>query len=154
GRYDHVAVWTGDRMIVWGGIALNGDPLGDGAAYDPVAKQWTPISELGAPSGRALATAVWTGEKMIAFGGLNQSGVLGDGGACDPATDTWKRTAFAGGPSERLFHTAVWTGTEMIVWGGFADFDLPGPPPTALGDGAAYDPTTDRWRPLAIAGAP
>jgi hypothetical protein len=40
----------------------------------------------------------------------------------------------------------VWTGEEMILWGGCCDergreFD----------DGAAYDPATDRWRPLPAA---
>ncbi|MGH9036778.1 MAG: hypothetical protein ACRD0O_13525, partial [Acidimicrobiia bacterium] len=40
-----------------------------------------------------------------------------------------------------------WTGTEMLVWGG-----NPGVP-TAFGnnefvDGAAYDPATDKWRPM------
>lgn len=54
---------------------------------------------------------------------------------------------------------AVWTGSEMVVFGG--DTGPPCPPgarcigPTvdelAL-DGAAYDPDTDSWRPVAGAG--
>lgn len=36
-RFGHTAVWTGDKMIVWGGTPDGGTPLGDGAAFDPVA---------------------------------------------------------------------------------------------------------------------
>jgi N-acetylneuraminic acid mutarotase len=38
-------------------------------------------------------------------------------------------------------HTAIWTGDEMITWGGRSI--------GAVNDGAAYNPVTDRWRPLA-----
>ena len=37
-------------------------------------------------------------------------------------------------------HSIVWTGEEVIVWGGRAGNDL--------ADGAAYDPTTQTWRPI------
>jgi hypothetical protein len=36
----------------------------------------------------------------------------------------------------------AWTGKEVIVWGG-------GTSDEAFGDGAAYDPAADRWRPIA-----
>jgi hypothetical protein len=39
---------------------------------------------------------------------------------------------------------STWTGHELIVWGGLEGS-------TTLGDGAAYDPTTDRWRVIAPA---
>ena len=42
----------------------------------------------------------------------------------------------------RSNHTAVWTGTEMIVWGG--DDDV-----ASLADGAAYTPSTGKWRVIA-----
>ncbi len=35
------AVWTGSRMLLWGGLGAAGF-LDDGAAYDPVADTWTP----------------------------------------------------------------------------------------------------------------
>ncbi len=151
-RAYHVAVWTGSRMIVWGGIGSGEDPLADGGVYDPVAKAWVPVSRVGAPSARALATAVWTGDRMIVFGGLNKSGTLNDGAAYDPATDSWTPISSAGAPSPRSQHTAVWTGTEMIVWGGFAN-ELD-PPYVPVASGAAYDPSTDTWRPTTLAHAP
>jgi hypothetical protein len=36
-RVNHTAVWTGTRMIVWGGVS--GTPVNSGALYDPVEKQ-------------------------------------------------------------------------------------------------------------------
>ncbi len=42
-------------------------------------------------------------------------------------------------------HALVWTGTEMIAWGGWAD--VAGA--TAFADGAAFDPATETWRPIA-----
>ena len=44
--------------------------------------------------------------------------------------------------SGRVGAGAVWSGTEMIIWGGLDH-----------GDGAAYNPTTDRWRTLGAAPA-
>jgi hypothetical protein len=58
-------VWTGSRMIVWGGY--NG--YGTGGIYDPATDSWAPVSTTGAPSGRVYHTAVWTGSRMIVWGG-------------------------------------------------------------------------------------
>lgn len=46
----------------------------------------------------------------------------------------------------RTNHSVVWTGQEMVVFGGQATDD---PPSEVFDDGAAYDPATDSWRPLA-----
>ena len=50
---------------------------------------------------------------------------------------TWRPVGPLAG---RQGNVAVWTGTEVIYWGG----DRPGRPP----EGAAYDPSADRWRRL------
>ena len=63
-RRGHTAVWTGNEMIVWGGVNLN-----TGARYNPGANSWTAISTTSAPSGRTYHTAVWTGSEMIVWGG-------------------------------------------------------------------------------------
>ena len=123
GRQYHTAVWTGSKMIVWGGY-IDSARLNGGGQYDPVANAWTPTTRLGAPSGRSGHTAVWTGSKMIVWGGFNGSAKLHDGGQYDPALDTWTATTPTGAPSVRVNHTAVWTGSRMIVWAG------PAPPVT------------------------
>jgi hypothetical protein len=48
GRYRHSAVWTGRRMIVYGGEESCGSvghiPFGDGAAYDPRSNTWVQLN--------------------------------------------------------------------------------------------------------------
>ena len=145
GRYYHTAIWTGSRMIVWGGydgsIVLN-----DGGQYDPVANAWTATTTSGAPSARAYPTAVWTGSRMIVWGGANP-GFLNDGGQYDPVGNAWTAVTTSGAPSPRVYHTAVWTGSRMIVWGGYdGSIDL--------NDGGQYDPVANDWTATTTAGAP
>jgi N-acetylneuraminic acid mutarotase len=78
GRSQHTAVWTGSRMVVWGGYGAS--YLNDGGQYDPGANAWTATTPAGAPSGRTNHTAVWTGSRMIVWGGFNGSTYLNDGG--------------------------------------------------------------------------
>src|SRR5262245_31132833 len=66
-RSSHTAVWTGSRMVIWGGY--DGTPLNTGAQYDPAADTWTPVSTAGAPSARRQHGAVWTGSQMLVWGG-------------------------------------------------------------------------------------
>jgi N-acetylneuraminic acid mutarotase len=150
-RQRHTAVWTGSRMIVWGGGAA-GWPLtpcfDDGAVYDPATDTWAPLGRNGAPSARFDHTAVWTGSTMIVWGGADENGMRGDGAAYDPATDSWRPLVAPGAPSARARHTAVWTGSRMIVWGG------QGTGYETLATGALYDPRTDSWEPTSITAAP
>jgi hypothetical protein len=59
------AVWTGSKMIVWGGrfgISTDGQ-------YDPSDDSWVAMNRAGAPAGRYNHTAIWTGSRMILWGG-------------------------------------------------------------------------------------
>lgn len=139
----HSAVWTGDEMIVWGGLTNIG-PIRDGAEYQPATDSWNAIALSGAPSARFSHTAIWTGTEMIVWGG-DPGGGLGftnTGGRFRPSTGDWRPVSTVNAPLARIGHTAVWTGKEMIVWGGTADGV------TALNDGALYDPATDTWHPM------
>jgi N-acetylneuraminic acid mutarotase len=151
GRYGHTAVWTGHEMIVWGGAASSTGSYGDGARFDPATGTWTPISSTNAPSARREQSAVWTGTEMIVWGGsdITQGYPHADGGRYDPTTDTWTPiAATTDAPAARFGHSAVWTGHVMIVWGG-ADAST-----DSFDDGAAFDPTTGTWTPIALVGAP
>jgi N-acetylneuraminic acid mutarotase len=87
-RVDATAVWTGTRMIVWGGF--NGSVyVNTGAIYNPATDTWTPVNTTGAPSPRYLHKAVWTGTEMIVWGGYSGNDFVNDGGRYNPATDTW-----------------------------------------------------------------
>ncbi|WP_170229329.1 Kelch repeat-containing protein [Polyangium fumosum] len=132
-RFSHTAVWTGSRMIVWGGFGA-ADLEAAGGIYDPATDTWTPMSTMGQPPPRFAHTAVWTGSKMIVWGGASGANVLGSGGIYDPETDTWMSTNGAGAPKGRRYHGAAWSGQQMVVWGGTDAFDW-------LNDGLWFDPT-------------
>lgn len=146
GRYRHTAVWSGSRMIVWGGVAAGQSALG-GGRYDPIQDTWSSVSTVNAPSPRSRPTAVWAGTVMVIWGGA--AGVaLNTGSRYDPATDTWTATTLTGAPAGRYLHTAVWTGTRMLIWGGA------GTSGNALRDGAGYDPAGNTWTALTATGSP
>ena len=158
GRSRGVAAWTGREMVVWSGIdPAAGHEHDDGAAYDPAADRWRTIAT--SPlTGRNDPAAVWTGRELLVWGGNTVgSGLFDDGAAYDPAADRW-RPVPTPPLSARTAPAAVWSGRELLVWGGIG---LPeeGSGPldriierrtllAPIGDGAAYDPATDRWRPL------
>lgn len=140
-RSGHTAIWTSERMIVWGGEG-SGGPVGDGGIYDLVQDKWETLPNDGAPRPRAFHTAVWTGHQMLVWGGYDAKGARNDGARYDKDAKQWLPMSSEGAPSPRFGHTAIWTGKVMIVWGGRLDGDR------YLGDGAIYDPKKDKWSPL------
>jgi N-acetylneuraminic acid mutarotase len=134
----HTAVWTGSRMLVWGGVSSLGVEMADGGSYDPVTDAWTPVSRLGAPGARHAATAVWTGSEMAIWGGLGCGGsYCGDGALYDPATDAWRAMVGTGAPGARDGATGVWTGAAIVVWGGGGS--------SVVRDGGLYHPDSKTW---------
>jgi len=81
GRTNFPAIWTGKRLLTWGGSTP-----ASGIAFDPTANRWSSLPP--APlTGRASLTAVWTGRSMILWGGtiLNQqSKVFTEGASFTP----------------------------------------------------------------------
>jgi hypothetical protein len=147
----HTAVWTGSRMVVWGGrdaFALTLSTQNTGGAHEPVSGAWTLTDTLTAPPPRMSHTAVWSGAEMIVWGGRTDlSPGLSTGGRWVFGANAWTPTATSGAPSGRHGHTAVWTGTEMVIWGGRGGLGM-------LGDGRAYDPLANSWRALPAGSAP
>lgn len=141
GTSARTAVWTGSKMIVWGGYngsgAINSPPRG---RYDPISDEWTTVSTLNGPSPRYQHSAVWTGALMIIWGGNNFGSYVSTGGRYDPQSDTWTPTNISNAPSPRDSHTSVWTGSLMVVWGGYFG--------SYLRSGGRYDPVLDTWRPM------
>ncbi len=151
-RWYHTAVWTGTKMIVWGGFSSVGGNavLNTGGSYDPVLNNWTATSTSGAPTARDFHTAVWTGSKMIVWGGYNSvtgTDYYNTGGVYDPLTDTWTAMSTTNAPTGRRDFTAIWTGSKMIIWGGFGFFDTAY---TFTNTGGIYDPVTDTWAPTSV----
>src|SRR5262249_37351103 len=96
-RGQHTTVWTGSRMVIWGG-AFGRNAFADGAVYDPTQDAWAPMKEAGlAP--RALHSAVWTGTRMIVWGGGTYGSASNDGAAYDPSANVWSSIRTEGAPS-------------------------------------------------------
>jgi N-acetylneuraminic acid mutarotase len=119
-RINHSAVWTGLRMIVWGGQKPSSASVkyGDGAGYDPALDRWFTTATSGAPSARDMHTAVWTGSRMVVWAGTNSCCFLNTGGEYDTATNSWAPTFGSGAPSARAQHSAAALGDATILWGG------------------------------------
>lgn len=146
GRYEHAAVWTGTKMLVWGGRSSTSSTssLGDGAAFDLATETWSTLPSAGLSS-RWGHTGVWTGSELIVWGGSYSSSYYGNGASYDPSSNTW--TALAAPPSTfygRRYHSAVYAPTtkEMILYGGYSS-SCSG---TYCADGAAYDTVAKTWR--------
>ncbi len=143
GRRNHVALWTGTEMIVWGGYYTDGVTVwstNTGARYNPITDTWVSISIVNAPSADTYR-AVWTGNEMIVWSGS-------EGGRYNPSTDTWQPVSVVNAPSPRAGFSVIWTGTEMIIWGGW----------TGVGDlvtdtGGRYNPSINSWSPISQSGA-
>ena len=91
---------------------------------------------------------MWTGTKMLVWGGFNPAvkhgPAVGDGAAYDPKRRSWRKLP-ASPLAPMIGPVGVWTGTEMLVFGDPAtNGQIPSTNP-----GAAYDPSTNRWRRLA-----
>lgn len=128
GDSESSAVWTGTRMILWGGIT-NGTPTNGGYSFDPAANAgaggWTTISTTGAPAGRNRHYAVWSGTDMIVWGGQAMSTtppmmtvLQNDGGRYNPADDTWLPLSTTAAPAPRMEATATIAGDKLLVWAG------------------------------------
>jgi N-acetylneuraminic acid mutarotase len=148
-RYSCAPVWTGTEMITWGGGYISQcEGTGTGGRYNPTTDTWTATSTVGAPDTRGYHTTVWTGTEMIVWGG-DCANTFNTGGRYNPATDTWRPTSTVNAPAGRYLHSAVWTGTEMIVWGG-TEFGTG----VHFNTGGRYNPATDSWQAIGVAGAP
>lgn len=116
GRVGHTAVWTGDRVIFWGG-QNGGVPLDDGGVYC-LCDEWKGVSSTNAPLPRYDHAAVWSGTEMFILGGANLGGSLSSGAGYDPITQQWRPLSNLGGPLARALPGAVWSGAELLVFGG------------------------------------
>jgi hypothetical protein len=131
-RSEHFAVWTGDAMLVFGGVDGSAAP----ASYDPDADTWTTIAE---PPIRF--SPVWTGTELVVIGGD------GMGARLDPSVGDWVAiTEPHALQARQSFAFQVWmpsTG-EVLVWGGYVNGT-----PFTFADGAAYDVASGSWRTVA-----
>jgi len=148
GRSSHAVVWTGSRMIVFGGSGSQGWVTKAGS-YDPLTDTWHPVA---APPGSDAwfhIVAVWTGERVIAWGSKPGIPNYRYGATYDPSTDTWTPMSTVDAPPIRGNPDGVWTGDRMIIWGGQSLAVEPSQQPPSI-----YNPATDTWVQGSVIGAP
>jgi N-acetylneuraminic acid mutarotase len=146
-RYGARAVWTGSRLVVWGGAsdAAGEDPppLADGAVYDPSDNRWSKMADslLGgriAPLGGSRG-----GSALFSWGpGEVRDGrrvALSDSALYDPAKNRWSPAAAVPPPPKQTWCldpagcVGVDTGNRVVF----------------AGQGLAWDPSGDRWSTIA-----
>lgn len=147
-RDTHTAVWTGAKMVIWGGGNENLEPKNTGGLYNPATNSWAPTSITNPPIARVIHTAVWSGTRMIVWGGWDGLTTVNTGGRYDPVANTWAGVTTSGAPPPRDSQTAVWTGTKMVIWGGEDANAVP------LNSGGRYDPVGDTWGGITPTGNP
>jgi hypothetical protein len=76
-RGDHVAVWTGKELVVWGGCGGDGCATlyGDGGRFVPGndGGSWTATATQSALGARRGATGIHTGSSIVIWGGIVDS---------------------------------------------------------------------------------
>jgi hypothetical protein len=127
-------LWTGHLLVGWGGQIGQGAHYqvltNQGAFYDPRTDRWKAMSTSGAPIARALAGNIVTGDdRIFVWGGAVRSVVQTTVPPDDPEAKALTMTPGLTCPSQD-------------------------PLECSFGDGAIYDPASDRWTGIASAGAP
>ena len=140
-RDDMAVAWTGRELVVWGGGT--GNPMkgthvahGDGARFDVKTNTWQalPPSPL---SPRVWPEAVWDGSRVVILGGESAEELVGD-----PSNEV--QPSVQCDESGSGLTSSGSCGMEMTV----TDDSTTS---TTYHDGAAFDPATNEWAPIASA---
>jgi hypothetical protein len=145
-RSHHSAVWTGSRMVVWGGLDYFVEPARDGGVYDPSLNRWSSLSTDGAPDPRFYHHAVWTGSAMLIWGRTPNGGMYSLGHDQDDDGDGFSECAgdcddAAGATHPQALEFCDWRDNDCD---GLVDNDA-GPPGAATTLRFDRDPATIVW---------
>ena len=69
GRTAPAAMWTGRRVLLWGGLTAQGTAATHGLSYDPASDRWSQLPAAPLPA-RLEPTAAWTGRSLLVWGGV------------------------------------------------------------------------------------
>lgn len=139
-RYDHVLVFTGQTLVVFGGRSNSGT-LGDTWVYDLEMGAWHEVDGSVAPPARHSMAASYdpNRERVVIFGGQS-SGLYNDVWAFDVETETWSQLQTSGTLPAQRYGTSAVVDSEtdtLLISHGFASgrFD----------DTFALDLETNTW---------
>ncbi len=138
------AVWTGTKVIVFGGTDAMGNPLHDGAIYNPGGNQWTPLAPPASVSRRSSPYSYWDGTRAIFWGGL-ATATAGVAKADRFDLAKWSSSTNAGDPGAIAFPTVGFDGATLYLLGGLLN--------NVRQDKVySYKASTDTWTSLAQSG--
>lgn len=136
-RRDAYAVWTGTRVLIWGGLDKGNGKQKGAARYEPATDSWLAVSTANEPKEKVDWTWAWTGSLLYLCGG-------GDKHLDAYQPDTWSGLDDASRKRQGAF--GGWTGAEFVFWGGRDGGNV-------MNSGERYS-TTNHWGDMASSGAP
>lgn len=139
----HSVIWTGTKMIEYGGGKPGIETSRSGGIYDPANGTTTFFAHpVTSGTNHLIITghhAVWTGSRMLIWGKNSSNIVLGY--LYNPDNDSW--TMMSSAPDNDVAGpNGVWTGNEFLVYSGWNR------------TGKKYNPTTDSWTIISAIGSP
>ncbi len=141
------AVWTGSKIIVWGGYDLLG-VANTGGIYDPSTDTWAPMLQLNSIPGRYFHSMAWMNGKLFVWGGIVtpgfSNGQTNEGFIYDPNTYMWTPISLVNAPPAMESIDAIYVNGKILIFGGF-------PYTNTL---YQYDPAANSWSLIATVGAP
>lgn len=138
-RASHQALWTGTRLLIWGGSNQSSN-LSTGAVYAPDLDLWwtisdAPITGAGGPQQVWLSSlskaVIWGSKASVATGAIYSF-----------VSDTWALTSLCTQCKGEFEVGVGGTGTSAIIWGG-RDHSS-----NITRTGAVYDAVADSWTAL------
>nr|AML77348.1 putative LOV domain-containing protein [Tetraselmis chuii] len=123
-RANFSACAVGNRMLIFGGEGLNGQPLNDAYILDLSAAQpaWEVLEVREKPQGRWGHTLRWLRDSwVVLFGGFGAQGSLNDLYLLDigARVKVWHKVSVARPPAARSWHSSCTLhGSQMVVFGG------------------------------------
>lgn len=115
------AVWTGSRMLVWGGKgSATQATLRSGALYDPATDTWSAIPQ--SPQARVAPVAGSAVGRVLFWGGSDTSGNVQERAERFLVTErSWESVPTVNDPG-RLSHAAwAFTSDSLVLYGGRVD---------------------------------
>ncbi|MBV9041836.1 MAG: sigma-70 family RNA polymerase sigma factor [Acidimicrobiia bacterium] len=144
-RGQALTLWTGQEMLVIGGLTSDGVAPSNDGAYDPTTDHWRTLPPR--PLGMTGAlTGAWDGHEALV---LSLSGTTT---AYDPSADTWRSMPPLPEPGEQevVIEPSVWAGEQFLVWAEWQHNVANGNVVTGYSgiDLWSLDPTSGTWKKL------
>ncbi len=152
GRTSATSVWTGTKLIQFGGRKYIGgcSPFCwyyEGYTFDPATNAWTQNTDAPIVGGLYIArfghASVWTGTNMLTYAGNFPSIVFNVAGAYNLGTNSW--SVPPAGPDARSYVSGTMFGTKAYFWGGANAVDYTDAGAMGFVDGVIFDNVTQTW---------